>query len=89
MTDPVAALRSAFVARCRTDLAELRRLGDRGDIAGVGAIVHRLAGAAGSFGFPHISAAALVVDQQIRDSEGTLPKADMECLLRLMAELRS
>lgn len=82
----MAALRSAFVARCRTDLAELRRLGDLGDIAGVGALVHRLAGAAGSFGFPEISAAALAVDQQIRDG-GAASQTDMERLLRLLTDL--
>lgn len=86
MTDPMAALRSAFVARCRTDLAELRRLGDRGDTAEVGALVHRLAGAAGSFGFPEVSASALVVDQQIRDG-GAASQADMERLLGLLTDL--
>ncbi|MDZ4113705.1 MAG: Hpt domain-containing protein [Brevundimonas sp.] len=88
MTDPIAALRSLFVERCRTDLDELGRLLERRDVAGVGDIVHRIAGAAGSFGFPEISAAALVVDQQIRNNEEAR-EADLEQLLGLLAELEA
>lgn len=86
MTDPVAALRSLFLERCRTDLEDLGRLLDKRDVAGVGVIVHRLAGAAGSFGFSDISAAALVVDQQIRDQEEAR-EVDLEYLLGLLAKL--
>ena len=85
----MAALRAAFAARCRTDLADLRDRVERGDIAGVGALVHRLAGAAGSFGFPDISAAALAVDQHMRDNDGSVPEADMARLLGLLGELRA
>ena len=83
----MAALRALFVERCRADLAGLRGLRDCGDVAGVGVIVHRLAGAAGSFGFPDISAAALAADQRIRDS-GEIPAGEIERLLELLAELR-
>lgn len=86
MTDPIAALRSLFVERCRDDVRDIRRLRDRSDMDALGAIVHRLAGAAGSFGFPDISRAALKVDQQIRyDRE--IPEADVERLLALLAEV--
>lgn len=86
VTDPVAALRSLFVERCRADLAGLRRLRERGDVAGVGAIAHRLAGAAGSFGFPEIGAAALVVDERIRHG-AEVSAADIERLFELLAGL--
>lgn len=85
MTDPMAALRALFVERCGTDLAALRGLRERGDVAGVGVIAHRLAGAAGSFGFPDISAAALAVDERIRQG-GEVLEADIERLLALLAE---
>ncbi|MGZ9098175.1 MAG: Hpt domain-containing protein [Brevundimonas sp.] len=88
MTDPIAALRALFVERCREDLRELRRLGEQGDVDACGPLVHRLAGAAGSFGFPEISGAALAVDQQIRDGR-EVPGRDMERLLALLAEVSS
>ena len=88
MTDPVAALKQLFVERCRTEHEALHQLLERRDAAGAGAIVHRIAGAAGSFGFPEISAAALIVDQQIRD-KGEAGEADMQHLLGLLAKLES
>ena len=86
MTDPMAALRLQFIDRCRADLQEIRRLGERAETAEIGAIVHRLAGTAGSFGFPAISLAALEVDQKIRDSR-VVSGTDMETLLALLGEL--
>lgn len=86
MTDPIAALRSLFVERCRDDLRDIRRLRDRSDPDALRAIVHRLAGAAGLFGFPDISRAALIVDQQIRYDHEIL-EADVELLLALLVEL--
>lgn len=88
MTDPMAALRSLFVERCQSDLLQLQRLADGGDADARGAIAHRLAGAAGSFGFPDISAAALAVDQQIREN-GAVSGSDMERLLALLGEISS
>lgn len=86
MTDPIATLRPLFVERCRDDLRDIRRLRERSDMDGLCAIVHRLAGAAGSFGFPDISRAALIVDQHIR-YDHQIPEADMERLLALLVEL--
>ena len=88
MTDPMAALRSLFVERCQADLLQLRRFADVGDTDALGAIAHRLAGAAGSFGFPDISVAALAVDQQIREN-GAVSGSDMERLLALLGEIPS
>ncbi|MDI1326173.1 MAG: Hpt domain-containing protein [Brevundimonas sp.] len=86
MTDPLAALRSLFVERCRDDLRELRRLRDQADTDAVCGIVHRLAGAAGSFGFPDISRAALVIDQRMRDGR-EISGVDVERLLALLVEV--
>lgn len=82
----MAALRSQFVERCRGDLERLLRLRERAAAAEMCAIVHRLAGAAGSFGYPAISVAALEVDQQIRDGR-EVSEAQMETLLALLSEL--
>ncbi|MDP3803573.1 Hpt domain-containing protein [Brevundimonas sp.] len=64
MTDPLERLRTMFIERCRTDLEQLRAL-EPGH-PDVGAIAHRLAGAAGSFGYPEISEAASLVDDRAR-----------------------
>ena len=67
MTDALTALRSLFIERCRKDLSELDRLHSEADAQEMGVIIHRLAGAAGSFGFPELSECALAVDQHLRD----------------------
>ncbi len=84
MTDPIAALRPLFVERCRSDLYELRCLRQPADTDLLSLIAHRLAGAAGSFGFPEISVAALVIDQRIRDGL-SVEGPEMERLLDLLA----
>lgn len=66
---------------------ELDRLHSEADAEAMGAIVHRLAGAAGSFGFPEISECALAVDQQLRDGHGA-PKREFEKLLELLREVQ-
>jgi len=60
VTDPLEALRAQFIDRCRTDLARLKALPEHDDE--VTSIVHRLAGAAGSFGFPQVSRIAAEID---------------------------
>lgn len=55
---------------------------------GVGALAHRLAGTAGSFGFADVGAAALTVDQQIRD-KAVASEADVQHLFRLLARLEA
>lgn len=63
MTDPLAALRAKFRARSATDLVRLRVL-VQGDPASADLrhLVHSLAGAAGTFGFPALSEAAALID---------------------------
>lgn len=69
MTDPLEVLRAQFIDRCRTDLAKLETLPEGDDE--VPPIVHRLAGAAGSFGFPQVSRIAAEID--LRTRNGTEP----------------
>lgn len=63
MTDPLAPLRARFRARAADELILLRALAT-GDLASpaLQALAHGLAGAAGTFGYPRLSAAALAVD---------------------------
>ena len=63
MTDPLEALKPLFIARCGEDLAGLRQAQKEGDTSEVKRLAHRLAGSAGSFGFPEISRLALIVDE--------------------------
>ena len=75
MTDRLAALKPLFVARCGEDLAGLRRAKKEGDTLEIGRLAHRLAGSAGSFGFPEISRLALIVDEGCRADAATLEHA--------------
>lgn len=86
MTDPLELLRAQFIDRCRTDLARLETLPEGDDE--VTPIVHRLAGAAGSFGFPEVSRIAGDIDLRTRD--GVPPSRreldDLKASLRLVIE---
>jgi HPt (histidine-containing phosphotransfer) domain-containing protein len=66
MTDPLAPLRERFRARAETDRADLEQLA-QGDLksAALRRLVHNLAGAAGTFGYGPLSAAAVAVDDQM------------------------
>lgn len=66
MTDPLEALRARFVERCRADLAVLKAAPGEDELA---LTIHRLAGSAGSFGFPTISALAGDIDMRMRNGE--------------------
>jgi len=81
VTDPLERLRVLFVERCRTDLEQLRGLGS--DHPDMGGIVHRLAGSAGSFGYPEISKAAAVIDDQARYGPGPAP-GDVQTLIEAL-----
>lgn len=60
MNDAFVGLRMRFLARCVGDLERIDRLLEHGALDGdeVRRLVHSLAGAGGTFGFPEISAAA-------------------------------
>lgn len=53
--DALARLRQRFVARCADDLAELRRRSGAAPDDDLVRLVHRIAGAAGTFGFADLS----------------------------------
>lgn len=63
MNDPLAPLRARFRARAAEDLMQLRVLA-AGDLSSpaLQTLAHGLAGAAGTFGYAQLSAAALAVD---------------------------
>lgn len=64
MTDVMAELRARFLVRCADHLERIAALRDGDTLAAeeMQALVHSLAGAAGTFGFPGISAAAGACD---------------------------
>ena len=86
MTDPLQALRAQFIDRCRADLARLEALPEGDDE--VTSVVHRLAGSAGSFGFPMVSLIAAEID--LRTRNGTRPSRrqldDLKASLRKAIE---
>jgi HPt (histidine-containing phosphotransfer) domain-containing protein len=75
-------LRRRFVLRCRDDLRQLQTETDPQKLRPV---VHRLSGAAGTFGYGEISADAGEVDDAL--IEGLAPPADV--LARLIATLEA
>lgn len=90
MTDALALLQARFVERCRADLEQLRGLG--ADHSELGMIAHRLAGSAGSFGYPEISRAAAMVDDHTRSGPGPSSgevRALIEALEKAMVTGRS
>lgn len=82
MTDPLHALRAQFIDRCRADLVKLETLPEGGEEMTL--IVHRLVGAAGSFGFPEVSRVAAEIDLRTRNG---IPPSGTE-LDELKASLR-
>lgn len=64
-TDPFAPLRQRFLARCADQLAELKAARQQGPLPGNDPLIrlaHSLAGAAGTFGFPEVSARASALE---------------------------
>ncbi len=80
--DRYQALRRRFVERCREDLRHLRTETDPQKLRPV---VHRLSGAAGTFGYGEIGADAGELDDAL--VEGREPPADV--LGRLIATLEA
>jgi len=66
MTDTLAALRERFRVRLADDRAQLETLAAKGMQSDeLRSLVHSLAGTAGMFGFPDVSAAAGEIDDQL------------------------
>lgn len=72
--DRYQALRRRFIERCRQDLAVLEAALAR-DVAdpALRATVHRLSGAAGTFGFPELSRIAGAMDDALIEHGRTEP----------------
>ncbi len=85
MTDPLAPLREKFRARSAEDLTRLRTLLKAADASELRRLVHSVAGAAGTFGFPALSAAAIAIDDDY--AAGREPEGD--AFARLERELEA
>jgi HPt (histidine-containing phosphotransfer) domain-containing protein len=78
MSDPLAPLRAKFAARCIEDLAVLRS--DDTAPEERRRVIHRIAGAAGMFGFAALGALAGRLDDQAAAGEAPDP-GDFAALL--------
>lgn len=83
MTDPLEALRRQFLDRCRADHDRLAKLEPGEEEAAL--ITHRLAGAAGAFGFPDLGSIAAEIDVRIRNGDSPCHQ-DLENLRRALAQ---
>jgi two-component system cell cycle response regulator DivK len=90
--DAFASLRSAFATDCRSNLERLlddpRACLDREDVCDV---LHRCAGMAGTFGHPHVTAAARQLEVLFTTTPCTRDQlnAGLRQLLDLLAEVRT
>lgn len=84
--DRLAPLRARFVERAAGDLEILRA--EAPDAETRLYVVHRLAGAAGLFGFGDISKLASIVDDQLQDG-GEPEAADLAALIAALEALAS
>lgn len=74
--DRMARLRERFLARAGEDRLALLEASAAGDAAAVRRVVHGLAGAGGTFGFPEVSEAAQRVEDALDEgasAEGVQP----------------
>lgn len=83
MNEAFKALQARFIDRCRSDL-ELLTSG--GDVSELRMLVHRLAGAAGVFGFADISDLAGRLEGQAQDGAAFDP-TDMAALQAALRNL--
>lgn len=81
------ALRARFVRRCARDLPVLEAgLEDRADPDALRSTVHRLSGAAGTFGYAELSRLAGAVDDRLVVGE-IVPRADLVQLVEAVRVL--
>ncbi len=87
MSDPLAALRARFLDRCGEDLARLRAFRETEPAPReLRAVIHRLAGTAGVFGYAQVSALALRLDDDLH-ADIPLDPAEVEALADLLTAL--
>lgn len=65
MNEALEALRLRFVARCAEDRAAIAEAAAAGDADRLKYLSHKLSGAAGTFGYAQLSAAARDVEDQL------------------------
>jgi HPt (histidine-containing phosphotransfer) domain-containing protein len=88
MSDPLAPLRAKFIERCVGDEALLAAADPEAPSEELRLAIHRLAGAAGVFGQPHIGDLARVLDDQLHES-GRMGVADRDALVQALRALRA
>jgi HPt (histidine-containing phosphotransfer) domain-containing protein len=71
-----------FRNRLDADRAAIARLRQAGDLGEVGRVVHRLAGAAGTFGYAEIGDIAIGIDDRLATSGEPVTAAEMRRLLQ-------
>ena len=64
----------SFRARLEADCAAVASLDSGGDLSPLREIVHRLAGAAGTFGYPELGDVAISLDEAFRDGRVAEPR---------------
>jgi len=86
------ALREEYLAAAPGRVAELWAAlarvqnGEPAAISALGALAHRLAGSAGSYGFQAVSQAARELDQRCRTAVATEPATDLRALVQAIAD---
>lgn len=88
MNQALEALRLRFLARCAEDRAAIAEAAAAGDAERLKHLSHKLTGAAGTFGFPDLSDAAKVVEDQLDLGETPTP-ASLQDLDRILASTAS
>ncbi|MFT4254782.1 MAG: Hpt domain-containing protein [Caulobacter sp.] len=86
MTDPLAPLRAKFLARVGEDLALLRSA--EASIKDRHYVVHRLAGAAGVFGYAEVTELARDLDDLLL-ADGDAPPEAFSALIAALEGLRA
>jgi HPt (histidine-containing phosphotransfer) domain-containing protein len=89
MAAPFEVLTQRFRARCSGDLAVLRQMLQAPasvSEADLKTLVHQMSGAAGAFGFPHLSHLAMQLDHQMAAGMPPL-RADVQALIDELAAL--
>jgi HPt (histidine-containing phosphotransfer) domain-containing protein len=85
MTDPLAELRSRFVARTKDRVAALRAAVDREPndeeaASMIASLAHQIAGTAGTFGYPALGRAAAALEDAADSRDGSSAAARCELL---------
>ena len=84
--DVLKALQQRFLERAAEELVLLRDGACGPHTPDFASLVHRLAGAAGTFGFPEVSGAAGAVDQALARGDGVEPSR-LEALIKALEAL--